>query len=105
MGPLYFLSLRKIHIFGFRIDGEPRQLNFMIDENETMAQDGCDAKGPNAVISMIDWAIENYGGKPASFGIHADNCPGITIYNKSIKYIFLNFVKSVCHISVLFMIN
>ncbi|KAH3858423.1 hypothetical protein DPMN_101047 [Dreissena polymorpha] len=77
MGPLYFLSLREVHIFGFRLDGEPRQLNFIIDENETIGQDGGDAQGPNAVISMIDWAIENHAQNPLTFAIHADNCPGV----------------------------
>ena len=33
MGPLYFQTLRKVHIFGVRSDGEPKQLNFLINEN------------------------------------------------------------------------
>ncbi|KAH3736850.1 hypothetical protein DPMN_043425 [Dreissena polymorpha] len=57
-------------------DAEPRQLNLMIYENETIAEDGDYAKGPNAVISMIDWAIKNHGDNPASFAMHADTCPG-----------------------------
>ena len=52
MGPLYFASLRKVHIFGMRIDA--RQLNFLIDENESIGADGTKAQEPNAVISMID---------------------------------------------------
>ncbi|XP_052797705.1 uncharacterized protein LOC128229867 [Mya arenaria] len=76
MGPLFFLSLRKISIFGFRIDGDPHQLNFLIDENETLGKDGSKSHGPDAVISMIDWALQNYGGQSTSCSIHADNCPG-----------------------------
>ncbi|XP_052761270.1 uncharacterized protein LOC128203768 [Mya arenaria] len=76
MGPLFFLSLRKISIFGFRIDGDPHQLNFLIDENETMGKDGSKSHGPDAVISMIDWTLQNYGGQSTSCSIHADNCPG-----------------------------
>ncbi|KAH3837212.1 hypothetical protein DPMN_110592 [Dreissena polymorpha] len=77
MGRLYFLSLRKILIFGFGLDGETRQLSFIIDENETIGKDGGDDKGPNAVISMIDLAIENHAQNSSTFAIHADNCPGV----------------------------
>ncbi|XP_052820507.1 uncharacterized protein LOC128246360 [Mya arenaria] len=77
MGPLFFLSLRKISIFGFRIDGDPHQLNFLIDENEAKGKDGSKSHGPDAVISMIDWALQNYGGQSTSCSIHADNCTGL----------------------------
>ncbi|MES9881925.1 MAG: hypothetical protein ABW185_13685 [Sedimenticola sp.] len=76
MGPVYFTSLRKIQLFGFRIDGVPTQLNFLINENETIGQDGTATHGPNAVISMVDWAMENYGSDETTCSIHADNCPG-----------------------------
>jgi hypothetical protein len=73
---LYFLSLRKIQLFGFRIDGHPRQLNFLIDEHETIGADGKEAHGPNAVISMVDWSLQTYGQNKPNFSIHSDNCPG-----------------------------
>ncbi|WAR30327.1 hypothetical protein MAR_032869 [Mya arenaria] len=38
MGVTY--SLRKVHLFGFRDDALPIQYNFLIDEAETMMQDG-----------------------------------------------------------------
>lgn len=76
MGPLYFLSLRKIQIFGFRIDGYPKQINFLIDENETIGKDGTSTHGPNSVISMIDWALQTYHSNETTCTIHADNCPG-----------------------------
>ena len=74
MGPLYFLSLRKVQLFGFRVDGEPKQLNFMIDENETIGQDGASTHGPDAVISMVEWAFLNHGIGELEYTIHADNC-------------------------------
>ena len=36
MGPLYFMSPRKIQIFGVRLDGTPLQLNYLIDEDESI---------------------------------------------------------------------
>ncbi|XP_053386664.1 uncharacterized protein LOC128550843 [Mercenaria mercenaria] len=76
MGPLYFLTLRKVQIFGFRIDRMPKQLNFLIDENETIGKDGTSTHGPNAVISMIDYAMNSYSTGETKCAIHADNCPG-----------------------------
>ena len=77
MGPVYFTSLRKVQIFGFRIDGIPIQLNFLIDENETIGPDGTYSHGPNSVISMIHWAMETRYSRKSACAIHADNCPGL----------------------------
>lgn len=76
MGPLYFLTLRKVQIFGIRTDGIPVQRNFLIDEHQTIGQDGRETHGPNAVISMLDFHLNKfaYGENVASF--HADNCSG-----------------------------
>lgn len=76
MGPLYFTTPRKVQIFGFRMDGISKQLNFLIDENETIGEDGTLAHGPNAVISMINWALDTHGNETQTCTIHADNCPG-----------------------------
>ncbi|XP_061170719.1 uncharacterized protein LOC133180166 [Saccostrea echinata] len=76
MGPLYFLSLPKIQIFGFRIDDIPKQLNFLIDEHETIDCDGTNTHGPDSVISMIDWSFSQYGTGDRKITIHADNCSG-----------------------------
>ena len=74
MGPLYFLSLRKIQIFGFREDGKPKQLNFLIDEADSIGKDGSHTHGPDSVISMLDWALNSY--TTESFTMHAYNCGG-----------------------------
>ena len=94
MGPLYFATLRKIQIFGFRIDGIPKQLNFLIDESETIGPDGTATHGPNAVISMIDWALQTYSSGETTCKIHADNCPGMYM---NIDYMSNKIkTKSVC---------
>ncbi|KAH3739919.1 hypothetical protein DPMN_046609 [Dreissena polymorpha] len=61
MWPLHFASLRKVHMFGMRIDGQSRQLNFLIDENESIGADGTNAQEPNDVISMIDYVLNTHG--------------------------------------------
>ncbi|KAH3858350.1 hypothetical protein DPMN_100973 [Dreissena polymorpha] len=60
IGPLYFLTLRNVQIFGVRVDSIPRQLNFLIDEDQTIGMDGNTTHGPDAVLSMLDWALQNY---------------------------------------------
>ena len=86
MGPVYFATLRKVQIFGFRIDGIPRQLNFLVDENETIGPDGTCTHGPNAVISMIHWAMETNHSGETFCTIHADNCPGMHSNFYNIKF-------------------
>ncbi|KAH3692074.1 hypothetical protein DPMN_194952 [Dreissena polymorpha] len=77
MGQMHFMSLRKVQTFGVRIDGLHKQLNFLIDESETMGIDGTQTHGPNAVISMLDMVLDTYGHGELTCSIHADNCPGI----------------------------
>ncbi|XP_060600079.1 uncharacterized protein LOC132753609 isoform X1 [Ruditapes philippinarum] len=76
MGPLYFLTLRKIQIFGVRLDGMPHQLNFLIDEDQTIGPDGKGTHGPDAVLSMVDWTLQNHANQTPALSIHSDNCPG-----------------------------
>ncbi|KAH3884940.1 hypothetical protein DPMN_008926 [Dreissena polymorpha] len=57
-----------------RIDGQSRQLNFLIDENESIGADGTNAQEPNAVISMIDYTLNTHRCEDLSCTIYADNC-------------------------------
>ena len=54
----------------------PNQMNFLVDENETIGKDGKQTHGPNAVISMLDYILETQGREERSISLHADNCPG-----------------------------
>ena len=38
MGPIYFLVPRKVQLFGVRVDGVPRQYNYLIDKDETIGK-------------------------------------------------------------------
>lgn len=35
-GPTYFVQLRRVQVFGVRIDGVSRQMNYVIDEDQTI---------------------------------------------------------------------
>ena len=64
-----------------RIDGQSRQLNFLIDENESIGANGAYAQEPNAFISMIDYVLNTHGCEDLSCTIHADNCSGELNFN------------------------
>lgn len=38
MGPLYFISGRKIQIFGVRLDSTSKQFNYLIDEHQSIGK-------------------------------------------------------------------
>ena len=79
MGPLFFRHHKKDSDFWVRIDSRPQQLNFLIDEHESIGKDGSQTHGPNAVISMVDWALQTHGSEDRSCTLHANNCPGMII--------------------------
>ncbi|XP_061178380.1 uncharacterized protein LOC133187022 [Saccostrea echinata] len=76
MGALYFLTLKKVHIFGFRVDDKPMQYNYLIGENETLGLDRTHSHGPDTVISLVHHGLGNYGYGEKECLIHADNCAG-----------------------------
>ncbi|XP_062603492.1 uncharacterized protein LOC134282462 [Saccostrea cucullata] len=76
MGPTYFIQLRRVQVFGVRIDGVSRQINYVIDEDQTIGQDGTLTNGPDAVISMLDHALTENGFGERKCSLHADNCSG-----------------------------
>ena len=92
MGPLYFLNLGKVQIFGFRIYGILSELNLLIDENETIGEDESSTHGPNSVISVVDWALREHSNEPRKFSVHADNCPGNIIHISAANIILIIFL-------------
>ena len=76
MGPLYFLTPRKVQVIGFRNESVSQQLNYLIDEDQTIGQDGKQTHGPNAVISMVDNGLTRCSFGEPTFKLHADNCGG-----------------------------
>ena len=76
VGPLYFMSPRKVQIFGVRLDGIPLQLNYLIDEHQSIGPDGANTHVPNSVISMLDHTLTQYGLGEKICKLHSDNCGG-----------------------------
>lgn len=54
VGPLYFKVCRKIHVFGICCDSNRKQINYLIDEDNSIGVNGANTHGPNSVISMLD---------------------------------------------------
>ena len=80
-GPAYFLTARKCQLFGVTCEPTGVQINYLIDESETIG------KGANATISLLHHFLEVHGLKEASLLLHADNCVGQNKNNALIHYL------------------
>ena len=87
VGPLYFRVPRRVQIFGVANEGLPKQVNYLVDENETIGKDGSKSHGPNSVISMLHHYLENKAKKADILGLHADNCCGQNKNKSVIAYL------------------
>lgn len=76
VGPLYFRVPRRIQIFGISNEAVPKQMDYLIDEHQTIGRDATKAHGPNAVISMLHHHLEKHTPPSPRLGLHADNCCG-----------------------------
>ncbi|KAH3852353.1 hypothetical protein DPMN_094859, partial [Dreissena polymorpha] len=70
--------------FGVRVYSIPRQLTFLIDEDQTIGMDGKTSHGPDAVLSMLDWVLQNYESDADTCSIHADNGPVVCYQHGSL---------------------
>lgn len=69
-GPLFFLTPRKVGIFGVCCEGLPQQINYLIDEGAATS------KGSNAVLSYLHHFFSHYGLGESDATMHCDNCAG-----------------------------
>ena len=76
-------------MFGFRVDGVPRQLNYLFDEGQSIGEDGKLSHGPNAVISMVHDGLTVTGFGEDSCSLHADNCAG--------KVLLIRYAQFLCN--------
>ena len=76
VGPLYFISRRKIQCLGICNSSIPLQTNFLLDEDSTIGKDGTRCHGPNNIISLLHRyrQVKSYGEKYSIF--HSDNAAG-----------------------------
>jgi hypothetical protein len=75
-GPLYFKVCRKVQLFGICCDSNNVQINYLVDESQTIGQNGKKSHGPNSVISMLDHYFSHHSLNEAICQCHADNCVG-----------------------------
>ena len=81
-GPLYFLVPRKLQLFGIAVEGFFCQFNYVIDEDQTIGENGTGIKGPNGVISMLHHCLQQNGFGEEECILHCDNCAGkLKYYN------------------------
>ena len=80
VGPLYFLTPRKCQLFGICSEGNAKQVNYLIDENDNPG------KGANCVISMLHHFLESKTNANQHLLLHADNAVGQNKNNAMIHY-------------------
>jgi len=75
-GPLFFKVPRKVQVFGVNCEAVPRQVNYLIDEADSIGADGKNSHGPNSVVSLLHHYFATYGMGEQESHMHADNCSG-----------------------------
>ena len=81
VGPIYFKTPRRAQLFGVCCEGIPRQVNYLIDEADSLE------KNANTVISLLDHFFSNHGLGEKSVYLTADNCVGQNKNNGLIQYL------------------
>ena len=69
-GPVYFLTGRKLGIFGVHCEGVTKQVNYLLDEAVSIS------KGSIAVVSFLHHFFTSYGLGETKVHLHCDNCSG-----------------------------
>lgn len=80
-GPAYFKTARKCEIFGVCCEGSRIQVNYLIDEGESIG------KGANSIISYLHHYLETHGVGEQHLQLQADNCVGQNKNNPMIQYL------------------
>ena len=68
VGPIYFKVCRKIQLFGICCDSNRKQINYLIDEDNSIGFNGSTTHGPNSVISTFS--------ERGRMSLTLDNCVG-----------------------------
>ena len=76
-GQLYFVTPRKVQLFGVCIEGAASQVNDLIDEDCAIGKDGTNTHGPNTVLTLLHHALTMYGVEEMTCNLHCDNCFGM----------------------------
>ena len=73
---MYFKVGRKVQLFGICCDSNNIQVNYLIDESETIGKNGTKSHGANSVVSMLDHYFTTHSLQESVCYCHADNCVG-----------------------------
>ena len=76
VGPIYFKTPMKVHLFGINCEAIPKQVNYLLSETDTIGQDGKNSHNPNTVVSLLHHFFEHHGQGERECFLHADNCGG-----------------------------
>ena len=76
VGPLYFKTPFKVQLFGVNSEAIPKQVNYLLGENDTIGEDGKKSHNPNTVVSLLHHFFDCYGHGEKECFLHADNCAG-----------------------------
>lgn len=58
---IYYKTPWKAHLFDVNAEAVPKQVNYLIDESQTIGVDGKKSHGPNTVISLLDHFLKRMG--------------------------------------------
>lgn len=81
VGPIYFKTARRAHLFGVCCEAIPRQINYLIDEGDFLE------KNANTVISLLDHFFATYGLGEKHAQLTADNCAAQNKNNALLQYL------------------
>ena len=88
VGPIYFKTPRKCHLFGICSESLPRQINYLIDENELTG------KGANETVSYLHHYFNSDNSvKCNDLNLHCDNCRGQNKNNAVVLYLCYRTLK------------
>ena len=76
VGPLYFKTPRKVQLFGICSEAIPKQVNYLLDEADTIGEDGKKSHNPNTVVSLLHHFFDVYVQDEEECYLNADNCAG-----------------------------
>jgi hypothetical protein len=80
IGKVYYLSARKMHLFGIQDEAVRKQLNYVFDENELLG------KGPNGTLSRVFDGIKQLNKGEKHLKVTCDNAGGQNKNNTTIWF-------------------
>ena len=86
VGPIYFKTPRKCHLFGVCCEGIPQQINYLIDEKDLTG------KGVNETISYLEHYFKEFAIKARKVYLHCDNCRGQNKNNYLMQYLCMRTI-------------